>query len=109
MTLEGDKGKGVLFLAESHIKWLVGFLQRALAQVMIAENGLRQGRHRFLHAAAPADLQKKLGQRKMRERHHTDEQFSGARLVRQGGLVPAPGAAAVHCRNITYRACANSS
>jgi hypothetical protein len=57
--------RDILFLAEHEVERLVGFLQRALADVMIAEDGLRQRCHRFLRATATADLQKEIGEREM--------------------------------------------
>ena len=45
------------------VEGLIGFLQRAFADVVIGKNRLRHGSHGLLHATAAADLQKEIGER----------------------------------------------
>jgi hypothetical protein len=68
LAFVGDEYRESFFMTEHQVERLVGFLQRALADVMIAKDGLRHGGHRFLDAAAAADLQKEIGEGQVRER-----------------------------------------
>ena len=64
-AFEGDKAEKVLFQAECCIERLVRFLQRALSEIVVPQDRLSHRCHRFLHAAAAADLQEEFSERQL--------------------------------------------